>query len=230
MSLAVVIRSPRICSGLAYSGVKAPPPIAVRSRVPSADRRSGVRDAEVEELRRARGVTRMFLGLRSRWTTRFRCAYGSAAQTVRKIARRSGTARERRAHQTVSGCPSTYSITRKGSPSSVLPPSRRRAMFGCSRPARIWRSWRKRRRTVSVSMPRRTTFTATRFWNGPSALSPRYTVPMPPCPSSLRIRQGPTRSRTSSGAAGGVSRNPPAESSSRRSDATSASSAASPAA
>ena len=43
-----------------------------------------------------------------------------------------------------SGSPSTYSIAKYGRPSSAMPPSSRRAMFGCSSRARICRSRRKR--------------------------------------------------------------------------------------
>ena len=92
------------------------------------------------------------------------------------------------------GVPSTNSITKYGNPSVVVPPSKSRVMFGCSRLARIWRSIRKRRRTSSVSVPRLRTLIATRFSKCPSARSARYTAPIPPRPSSLITAYAPIRS------------------------------------
>ena len=57
----------------------------------------------------------------------------------------------RSSHQRSIGTPSTSSITNQGSPSALMPPSEQVAMFGCCRPARIWRSRRKRSRAACVS-------------------------------------------------------------------------------
>jgi hypothetical protein len=71
------------------------------------------------------------------------------------------------------GSPSTYSTTTKATPSSAVPPSSRRAMFGWSSVARICRSRRRRRATRSAPAPARTTFTATRRSNAASSRSAR---------------------------------------------------------
>ena len=51
----------------------------------------------------------------------------------------------------VIGRPSTRSRASQGRPSGATPPSSRRAIAGCSRRARIWRSWRNRARVAGSS-------------------------------------------------------------------------------
>jgi hypothetical protein len=142
----------------------------------------------------------MLDGFRSRCTTSRWCAYSTAAHTCSNSATRAATVSDCRSHHAVIVCPSTYSMARKGRPSTVVPPSSRRAMCGCSNDARIWRSRWKRASTSSVSTPRRSTLMATRCSKAPSLRCPRYTVPMPPRPSSRSMRK-----RGTSGAFGGAS-------------------------
>ena len=101
-------------------------------------------------------------------------------------------------------------------------------MFGCCSDARICRSSRKRARRSSVSRPRRSSLSAACMEKTPSERSARYTVPMPPRPSSSLRRQGPTSAGTALvGTLAGASRKEPACASARSSERTSASSAAS---
>ena len=76
------------------------------------------------------GCTRMFDGLRSRWTTRRPCANCTALTMRRKSARRSSSESACCAQYVVTGTPSTNSRTMYGRPSSSAPPSRIVAMPG----------------------------------------------------------------------------------------------------
>ena len=76
-------------------------------------------------------------------------------------------------HQATIGLPSTYSITRYGWPSAVVPPSNTVAMLGCCRRARICRSRRKRLSAASAAAPARITFTATVFSKASSSRTAR---------------------------------------------------------
>ena len=91
------------------------------------------------------------------------------------------------------GRPSTYSMTKYGRPSGVVPPSSSRAMFGWVRFARICRSCWNRRITASVSRPCLTSLTATSCWYSWSSRLARYTTPIPPWPISRRRRYCPMR-------------------------------------
>ncbi len=174
MSLDVVILSARTCSGLAYSGVRRRASRPVTSAV--REETSALRifaSPKSRSFGTPESVTKMFPGLRSRWTTRLRCAYETAPQTSRKSLRRSATGSRRASHQARRSLPSMNSIAKYGSPSAVVPPSWRRAMLGWSRPARIWRSLRKRRRMNSVSIPRFTILSATCRWYASSERAAR---------------------------------------------------------
>ncbi|MEZ6317500.1 MAG: hypothetical protein R3B49_01920 [Phycisphaerales bacterium] len=72
--------------------------------------------------------TRMFPGLRSRCTIRRECAYATASAISRKSVIRPSSGSRSAAAVTV--VPSTYSITKYGRPSGVVPPSIRRAIRG----------------------------------------------------------------------------------------------------
>ncbi len=75
MSLAVVILSARTCSGLAYSGVRRRASIPVTSAV--REETSAFRifaSPKSRSFGTPSAVTKMLDGLRSRWTTRLRCA------------------------------------------------------------------------------------------------------------------------------------------------------------
>ena len=131
-------------------------------------------------------VTRMLLGFRSRCTTRLRWAYWTAAQTARNSSRRSETGSRRADACSVIGRPLTYSITRYGWPSGVLPASMKRAMAGCSSRARIVRSVRNCS-SESPTAKRPISLTATCCGTSPSRRA-RYTTPMPPRPTASSSR------------------------------------------
>ena len=111
-------------------------------------------------LRVPSGVTRMLPGLMSRWTTRRWCAYWTA-RADRRNSRAGPRAEFVRIAYSWIWSPSTYSMTKYGSPSSVC---RRPAGGRCSDarvPARICRSLWNWRSTSSVSIPRFRILTAT---------------------------------------------------------------------
>src|SRR5436190_615235 len=79
------------------------------------------------------------------------------------------------------GTPSTYSMTRYGRPSPVAPPSRMRAMLGCSRLARIWRnSWMAAWRSAAERSTR-----TSNHCRSSMAPDPVYTCRMGSTPSSV---------------------------------------------
>ena len=104
--------------------------------------------------------------------------------------------RQRRAQYSSIGVPSTYSITRYGRPSAVVPPSSRRAMFGCSSAARICRSCRKRCTSVS---PPRTSLIATRCAKS-LVFADRRGTPCPCRPARAAARCDTGRSASPRGA------------------------------
>ena len=75
-------------------------------------------------------VTRMFAGLRSRWTIPFWCACCTAWQIGTKSSSRSRGVSLASSQNLFSGRPLTSSITKNGWPSGVSPPSSTLAMFG----------------------------------------------------------------------------------------------------
>jgi hypothetical protein len=100
-------------------------------------------------------------------------------------------AQVRASHQRSMGSPSTRSITKYGSPSLLMPPSSRTAMFGCCRPARICRSRRKRSRAAGESALARISLSAARCVYAPSLRSTACTAPMPPWPMVPTILHAP---------------------------------------
>ena len=126
-------------------------------------------------------ATRTFGGFRSRWMIPLVWACCTAWQTDTNSSRRPRMPRRAASQCCVMGRPSTYSMTKKGRPSSVVPPSRTLAMFGWSIRASAWRSASSRARTLREPIPARTSFTATRRRTG-AVCSASQTVPMPPSP------------------------------------------------
>ena len=121
-------------------------------------------------------VTRMFVGLRSRCTTRLRCAWLTASQTRQNNCRRSRT------DSFWSLAVADRSGRRRRTPSPGR--ARRRAWrrrraagrcTGCSSDARIWRSARKRRSDSPPSRPR-TTLMATRCSKSSPSRTARKTL------------------------------------------------------
>ena len=72
-------------------------------------------------------------------------------------------------------------------PSSVVPPSRRRAMLRCSSCARIARSRRSNARSSSFAIGRRATLIAISFSKAPSQRRARWTIPIPPASTRSTI-------------------------------------------
>ena len=131
-------------------------------------------DAEVEQLEPALAGDQHVGGLEVAMDHELavRVLDGAARVLEEAQALLDGELRARRS-TSVSGSPSTYSMAKYGCPSSVTPPSSRRATLTCSSPARICRSRRKRRRMASLSMPRLISLMTTRCSNPPSARSAR---------------------------------------------------------
>src|SRR5713226_8353347 len=88
------------------------------------------------------------------------------------------------------GTPGTYSITKYGWPSGVVPASKTLAIEGWSMMASDCRSDAKRFSTASSYMPALINFTATRRRTG-AVCSASHTLPMPPSPSFCSSRYGP---------------------------------------
>ncbi len=86
-----------------------------------------------------------------------------------------------------SGIPSTYSITKYGSPLSVVPASNTLAIALWLIAASAFCSSRKRAMTSLVAMPCLMTLTATMRRDGVRC-SARNTSPMPPWPRRARMR------------------------------------------
>jgi hypothetical protein len=141
-------------------------------------------------------ATRMFEGLRSRWITPFWCACWTASHTSMNSPMRSSIDRRLRSQCLVIGAPWTYSMTKYGSPRSVVPASKTRATLGWSMSANAWRSASKRATTCLESIPGLMIFSATRRRTG-SDCSARYTTPMPPSPIFSRMRNAPMDSGSS---------------------------------
>src|SRR5437763_10358791 len=80
---------PLICSGLAYSGVITRTAVAVNSASASPSACKSFAMPKSKSFGSPSLVTKIFDGLRSRWITRFWCAYCTAEQTVRKSLSRS---------------------------------------------------------------------------------------------------------------------------------------------
>ena len=112
MSLDVVTVSPRTCSGLAYSGVIIGSIVAVGATSGSTPAARSFAMPKSRSFGRPSSPTRMFPGLRSRWTTRLRCAYWTASHTARTISSRARVPKAFAAQYSVMGRPSTSSITR----------------------------------------------------------------------------------------------------------------------
>ena len=174
------------CSGLMYSGV----PIITPWAVCSVRSVSGwcIALASPKSITFGTGwpsyrQTRMLLGFRSRWMTPLVWACWTAWQTGTKSARRSAMLRRASSQYWVKGTPLTYSMTKKGRPLSVVPPSSTLAMFGWSIRARACRSASNRARTVLESIPALMSFRATLRRTG-CVCSATQTVPMPPSPIS----------------------------------------------
>src|SRR5579862_111671 len=107
-SVAVVMGSPRICSGLAYSGVIGP---AIVTSAPAAGSRI-LAIPKSSSFGTPSWVTRMLPGLISRWMTRRWCAYCTAEQTCTNNRRRSETFNWWASQYSSIGVPSISSITR----------------------------------------------------------------------------------------------------------------------
>ncbi len=95
-------------------------------------------------------VTSTFAGLMSRCTINARCACSTAEHTCRNSSSTASSGLP--SHHVSMGTPSTYSMTRKGMPSSLSPPSSRRAILGCSRRASAWRSRRNQSDGFAVAL------------------------------------------------------------------------------
>ncbi len=140
------------------------------------------------------GVTRMFDGLRSRWTMRRMWAAWTASHTATKSRMRSRRSRRRASHHCRRSSPWTYSMAMYGSPSSVTPPSMRRAIPGCSREARIRRSSSKRRTSRGSRKRVRITLRATVCSKPSASRMARKTSPIPPSPRGRTMRKFRIRS------------------------------------
>ena len=126
---------------------------------------------------------KMFSGLRSRWTSRMRCATSTAMQTPAMIER--AVATDGLGVTSIS-CrsvrPTSRSITRNGCRPSMMPKSCTVTTFGCINRAASLASWKKRLTAPAAAVSSsRTTLTATRRSSAVSKAS--YTVPMPPVAS-----------------------------------------------
>ena len=138
----------------------------------------------------------MFCGFKSRWMIRLECAYCTASQIFRNRRSRAARSNAHASRYSISGAPSTYSITKFGlSPSPALASSRR-AIFGCFSRARISFSIKKRRN--KLLSPRRgplraggNNLMAAIIVACPSTRSASHTTPMPPVPNGLTNSQGP---------------------------------------
>ena len=138
-------------------------------------------------------ATRMFDGLMSRWMMPFWWACCTPSQTCMKSFNRSPVLRRWTSLYSVSGTPLTYSMTKKGRPSSVDPASKALAMLGWFMRANACRSDSKRANTSFVSIPHLMSLKATLRRTGRSC-SASHTSPMPPSPSLCRSRKLPIRS------------------------------------
>ena len=186
-SLAVVTVRPRICSGLAYSGVRMRSSVDVSSRAaaPSPD---DLGDPEVEQRRHALGRDEDVAGLQVAVDDEVLVGVlhrgADLAEEPQPVPDREAAVpavvEQRNALDVLHD---EVRLAR-----SVVPPSISRAMPGCSSAAAIWRSLRKRWRTSALAMPERTSLIATFFWNSSSARRARYTWPMPPVPDLLEDR------------------------------------------
>jgi thiazole synthase len=105
--------------------------------------------------------TRMFEGFRSRCTTPFACACCTARHTSPKRSIRASTSSSWRSAKVVIAVPGTSSMAKYATPSSVVPASKMRAMFGWSMTASACRSASKRARAEALLRPPCTTLSAT---------------------------------------------------------------------
>ena len=154
----------RACSGLMYSGVPMIWPssvknvFSVRGCVAAfAMPKSMIFGTGTPSLT----ATSTLDGLMSRWMIAFWWAWCSPSQTCASSSSRSRVVRWCRSQYSVIGIPRTYSITKYGRPSSIVPASSARAMLRWSIIASALRSDSKRARTASVSRPGRMSFSAT---------------------------------------------------------------------
>jgi hypothetical protein len=134
------------------------------------------------------GWTKMFSGLRSRWTIPFECAASSASASERvSRAAETGASAPRRAIVAASVSPVSSSMTMYGRPVLSISQSKICTMPGCAMAdvARASRKNRSSRSGRSTSSRASTLRAACRFrWR----CSARYTCPMAPAPRSLMIR------------------------------------------
>ena len=143
-SAATPVASPVICSGAQYPSVKPRPVIWVSAVDPSGSTSSS--SFAMPKSRRAgapEAPTTTLDGLMSRCTMSWPCAYSVARHTWSKRPMRCANCGACAPAQSVTGTPSTYSITKYGSPWCV-PASNNRAMPGWVRRASKRRSRRKR--------------------------------------------------------------------------------------
>ncbi len=170
---------PRVCSGDMNSGVPRIVPVAVR-RLRSCTSRASPKSMSFPP---PCGSTRMFPGLRSRWTIPRACAWASPRATSRRARTASrGSRSPAGGSLRASERPSMSSKAMKARPPTT-PASRGRTIAGWSSAAPASASRARRTTSSGSATPGSMIFRATR----PRASSQaRSTTPMPPRPSSSR--------------------------------------------
>src|SRR5690606_3824651 len=106
VQVAVVMDSPRTCSGAAWSGERTRIPVAV-SAASASSLSSSFATPKSRSLTCPSAVTSTFEGFMSRWTMAWRWAKAMASQTSRKRRSRGSMPRPRASHHAVIGSPST---------------------------------------------------------------------------------------------------------------------------
>jgi hypothetical protein len=167
MSVRASSGSPRICSGLAYSGVPdiAHRDVAVSSRIARPKSASTTRPP---------ASTRMFAGFTSRWMTPASCAWARARATssASRAASRAGSG-------VFGGAPSTNGITRYARP-ACWPRSKMLMIDGCE----SWPAMRPSRSILCVGCPISLLRCLTATQRPRERSQAFHTSAMPPVPST----------------------------------------------
>ncbi len=173
-------RSPSTCSGAMYAGVPTAPPTVLPSEGSSM---------WVRAIPKSVTTTRPLLssitlsGFRSRCTTPASCAAERAAHVAWAMeSARATDSAPARASNIESGSPSTYSIVRNFSP-SCSPMSKVRATLGCVTRLASFTSRLKRSSTPGTAMSSPFNILSATI-SSSSRSRTRYTLPIPPSPTS----------------------------------------------